>query len=173
MENIFIIISSVIVIILNVYLGIFVLLKNRSIKIKTSFLFLTLSVSFWVFTILMSWIPIGNKYLDFWSNATFFGPSVLVAALLYFSFVFPKEVKNKYKVPLLSLCAVSLVTVILLAIYQKINIKTYNPWTMERGYGINVFIGYFLVFSSFSFFNLIKSHRISRGIERIQIKFVF
>ncbi|MCD6270658.1 hypothetical protein J7J23_02700 [bacterium] len=86
--------SLIIVAVFNLFLGIFVFLKDRKNNINKVFLALTACLAFWALSLLILYLKTGEKHLNFWSNTVFWGPSFLIAFLLYFSLIFPENKKK-------------------------------------------------------------------------------
>ena len=172
MQQLLLNVSLIIVAVFNLFLGIFVFSKNRKNNINKVFLALTVCLAVWALTILMTYLRIGAKHLDFWSNATFWGPSFLIAFLLYFSLIFPENKKKISRKATILIFTPSFI-LFFLSVFQKINIKTYNAWTMDRGFGIyifNFFLFFYLLLTFFEFYNTFKH---TTGTEKQQVKFVF
>ncbi|EKD71808.1 MAG: hypothetical protein ACD_46C00092G0004, partial [uncultured bacterium] len=157
--------------VLDVSLGVLTYLKGKNRRTNQIFALLTFNLALWSFTIFLSWIPGTVGMIDFWSNATFWGPSFVAGLLVYFVLIFPqtKKFPSIFYNLIIFLPAIAL---FFLAIYQKINTKTINPWTIERGYGIYIFEIYFLICLLFSFYKLIKSHHNASGVQKMQIRYV-
>src|SRR3989338_8593226 len=157
---------------LNLSLGLIVLFNNRKNQVNIVFFAMTVLLALWAFTILMNWVVVEGVYVDFWSNATFWGPSFLSGFLLYFSLIFTRNHKKR-GAKTLSIILFPALILFILALFNQINNKTYNPWTIERGFGIHIFNIYFSICAIFCFINLYRSIRRAVNIEKTQIKFVF
>lgn len=157
--------------VLNILLGVTVFFRNRKNEVNLTFSLIAYCVAIWTLAIFLSWLPSEVRRIDFWSNATFWGPSFIGPLLFYFSLIFPRKkitVKPIYKIALFT----PAVLLFFLAIFNQINTKTYNPYTMERGFGIYVFLIYFaLVFIS-ALVVLIRNLLTSSGIVKAQLKYV-
>ena len=124
-------------------LAVLVILRNRKNIINKLFAGISFCVFLWIVTIYLSWHPSLISQIDFWSNATFWGPSFLGPLLVYFSKKFPRDDSLKrQEIFLLFLPAFIL---IILSLLNQINTKTHDSQNIERGFGIYIFIVYFFI----------------------------
>lgn len=172
--SLFMLVALISVSFFNVILGLFVYLKNRKKTINIIFFFISICISVWALTILISWSDWGAKHIDFWSNAAFWGPSFLPSFLLLFSLAFSEdEIKIKKLKKVVFLIFLLSFALLALALAQKINVKTINPWTIERGFGIKVFNIYFISFILLPFYFLFRTYKKSSGSVREQIYTIY
>ena len=164
-------VSLIVVAAFNLFLGFLVLSKDKRNQVNIIYILLVICLATWALTILMSWIELGVKHIDFWSNATFWGPSLLTGLLLYFAIIFPEDRKIHLKTLIIILIPAFIL--IVLALLKLINTKTYNPWTIERGFGIYVFNIYFVSCILLTFIKLYKTYKRSSGITRKQVGLFF
>jgi signal transduction histidine kinase len=154
---------------LSLFFGFFVFLRQEKNIITLFFLFLCTCTSFWALSILLSWTT--EEYIDFWSNATFIGPIILIWILFLFSLVFPNK-KETFNKKIIILSAIPPLVVVFLAFSKLINIKTYSPLEIERGFGIHIFSAVFIFYALLSFFSFLKSFKVSSGKTKIRIKLI-
>lgn len=173
MTEVAIIVPSVFVTTFTLVVGVWVLVrKGGSKSLSVLFFILTLNIATWAMTIMMSWLPIGATMINFWSNATFWGPIFLLATLVAFTLVFPDD---RYKLSLSKLLLIyaPVGPLMYLALSEKINIETLDPYTIERGPGIVFFNIYFIVYVVIALFILANKYKITQGVQKMQLRFVF
>ncbi len=155
---------------IDIILGFLILLRNRKNRVNITFAALTFCLAIWSSTIYITYLPEVSN-LDFWSNATFWGPSLVPSLLIYFTLIFP--VRRK-KIPLFTRTFLILIPLVLLtlAFLQLINIKTYDPVTIDRGFGYYLFSLYFFTGIFYSIFRLIYRQRKLEGIDKIRVTYL-
>jgi len=159
-----------VVAIIDITLGLLILMRNKRNLVNLIFAALTFCLALWSCTIFITYLPnISN--LDFWSNATFWGPSLLPSLLIYFTLIFPVKQKKISKFVKVILISIPLLLIIL-SLLQQINTKTYDPVTIERGFGYYLFSIYFFAGIFYSIIKLLYRHHKLDGIDRVRITYL-
>jgi PAS domain S-box-containing protein len=158
----------------NTALGLVVLARNYRSNINRSFAALAFCLAAWAFCVFKVWNAATEPQALFWVRACYLGPA-FPGLLWYFSLVFPREDK-KIKWPQL------LIMFLPSAVFAPL---IFSPLIVERvtktAWGYNVLRGsLYYVFSAFlvgylvlGFVNLAVRLFKARGIEKIQIRYVF
>ncbi|MFA4858144.1 MAG: ATP-binding protein [Candidatus Margulisiibacteriota bacterium] len=158
----------------NASLGLVVLARNYRSNINRSFAALAFCLAVWAFCVFKAWSASTEPQALFWIRACFLGPA-FPGLLWYFSLVFPRE-ENKIKWPqflIMFLPSVIFVPLIFSPlIIEKAEKMTwgYNALSGPLYYIFAMFLAaYFLL----GFMNLANKLFKAKGIEKIQIRYVF
>ncbi|MFA6336579.1 MAG: ATP-binding protein [Candidatus Paceibacterota bacterium] len=165
---------------INFSIGFFIYFSNPKNKINFWFGLSAFSVALWVFSNAICLFLVQDiKNAIFWAEISYVSAIFIAATFFYFSSSFPLslsklpeyQIKKKYKILAGILTLVSLVAVI----FPNFTIKTIilNPWKIVTGPGLYVFAFCFLGLTISSVYQLIKKYRNSKGIEKIQMAYLF
>ncbi len=171
-------IFSSIILIINFSLGFLVYFTNRKNRINQLFLLLILGVGIWMTGIIL--IPMISGFnlnlVLLVGRVPFFGASLLAIAFLFFSQLFPRK---HLKLPLIINIFFSVLTIAL--IYTSLGTKfiiedmVLTNGIYEPSFG-TLYPLWGLLFLSIMLFGMILlgwKYKITKGIERIQIKYFF
>jgi len=163
----------VLVFILNIGLGILTYVKNPHSRVNISFAIFSWASASWIVSVLMAFSLKDPIWKLFWSRMCFVGPSIIPAAFLYFSLVFPKRKKLVSPIAVILICIFSLTLVLLSFTKLMIHSADWETVTFKYGLAHKYFGIYFILFMFAGILFLIKSFRKSKGLERIQITYCF
>ncbi|MEM5810075.1 MAG: histidine kinase N-terminal 7TM domain-containing protein [Candidatus Aenigmatarchaeota archaeon] len=164
---------------LHLLIAIFIYSKNPKSKINLWFSLITVSVALWAFTNAICFKVKTLGAAIFWSEISYISAIFIAASFLYFSLFFPPEVSSlKKQLPkryhkIYLIFSVPLVSIITLIPGFTIKTIILHPWKIITGTGLYVFAIYFLGTMGWGFLNLIRKYPFSRGIERLQLKYLF
>lgn len=175
----FLLASSIVILIANLFLGLFVYFGNRRSRLHQCYLLLILSISIWIMGIIL--IPlIGIKYRNWLILAgkiPFLGGSLVAGFFLYFSQLFPKKsisfskIINLFAIVLIiGMVLMSLFTDLALRDVLILNHREYRP---EYGSLYPFWAIIFLLYFGNGLAILIRKYRKAQGIEKLQIKYFF
>ena len=158
-----------------IVLGLYLLFNNPKNEINLYFAGVCCSLAFWTVSVLM--LRQAGQIADivFWGKFIFFGPILTVYLFLCFSFVFPERTVAKMAFRQAILFVPTGILLVLLAgpwILQAAEITTLGPSPIY-GLAYPVFAFYLLFYFSWGIFNLIRKHRWVKGVEKIQIRYLF
>ena len=167
-------IISIIIILANFILGLWVLLNNPRKKANQSVFAIATSCTIWVFTNLMVDIARTNTAALNWSKATLFGPLFIPVFFLYFSYVFPRYVKLDWKKLLLLFSPSVLFLIFLPTKYniQEAQIVVKNVPRVIPGILYIYFFIYFLIYCGVAIYHFFKNAKKCSLVERTQIKYI-
>ncbi len=162
------------VFLINTGLGLFVFFKQLSQKrIKISFSILSWALALWNFSVLMIYLFSDPWWRLFWVRMSFAATSIAPFAFFSFSLFFPngKWIISNRKLLLISIPSMAFI----LLSFTNLMIESVQWATLISKYGrIHPFFGIFVFINIIGgLFFLLKSHRNSIGIERLQIKYCF
>lgn len=170
-----ILISSIIIGVAILLLGIFVYSANKKDLINKIFFFLTVGVFVWILTIAVRFSGIADDLTLLSTRMSYTAIVVVVFLFTYFSYIFP--IKNKYKFPFL-IASLTTISMIILSLFTSYIIQDVISTSSEQ---INIFGPYFYVFGVYfilyvgwGMFNLIskRSHLDITGIAQINFMIV-
>jgi len=164
---------TVFLLLVQIALGAYVLLRTSRNKTSFSFACFCLSLSLWAFPAYMLQSAASLQGVEFWGRYIFLGPVLIAYFFLYFTFVFPKgEMKRSLSLILFLPMIIFLFLVPSSLILKKGVLSTSGPVPVW-GPAYPWFAFYFLSYFLWGVYNLFQKYRINRGIERTQIKYVF
>ena len=164
--------------ILNLGLGFFIYFKNRKNKINISYAFLSLGLAGWALTNAIFQINPSLEKALFWARLSDISAILLVSSLFYFSLVFPEDilVSQKYRYYLLYSLTI-LVTLISLPnfdfVRKEVVFRDHIQKQIITGNGFYIFAFYILLFLIWTIINLKEKYKISKGIVKFQLQYVF
>ena len=164
---------------INLLIASFVYFKNPKGKINIWFGLTTLSVALWAFTNAVCLKVETIKSAILWSQISYISAILIASFFFYFSLIFPISIsglekyrpKKYHKIYLGFLVPLTFIIILI----PGLTIKTVvlHPWEIITGSGLYIFAIYFLGTMGWAFYNLIRKYFVSRGIERLQIKYLF
>lgn len=165
--------SLIIIVILNLFLGFFVFSKDSTSRINRSFLCVTIYIVIWAISNYLADISITTNNATFWTRTTFLSSTFLVWYLYIFSVHFPKNnIINRNKLIFLT---IPLIVMIILS-YSNIIVKVaiHLDWGAQVIFGNYpyLFTVYFISFIFSAIWNFINNYRVTRGINRSQLIYV-
>jgi signal transduction histidine kinase len=164
--------------ILNLGLGFFIYFKNRKNKINISYAFLSLGLAGWALTNAIFQITPSLEKALFWARLSDISAILLVSSLFYFSLVFPEDIliSQKYQYYLLYSLTI-LVTLISLPnfdfVRKEVAFRDHVQKQIITGNGFYIFAFYILLFLIWTIINLKEKYKISKGIVKFQLQYVF
>lgn len=170
-------ILSIIILLICIFLGFIVIIKNRKSFLNRIFFLITISVIIWIFTNLMVDISSSERSAFFWSQLTILGPLFLPPLILLFFSMFPNNksryIKNKNK--LLFLFIPSILLLFFIPTKYNVTNVVFKDWGIDVSVGslYTYFLVFFVVYLTLGLFYLLKSYRQAKNIERAQIVHVF
>ena len=160
----------------NIALGILIFTRRSPANKKIHFIFsfLCLASALWVFCVLMVFLSEKIDLKLFWVRSTFAVSGFIPALFLHFSLIFPNDQRDIRFLKTLLIYAPSLffATVSQTPWIVKSIIQT-EPYIL--GYGIlhKFFSIHLAIFLASGLYFLLRTHRTSAGIYRLQIKYCF
>ena len=162
------------VFLLNVGLGLIVYLKKYPHqRVNIAFSIFSWASAGWILSVLMFFLVENSTWRLFWARMSFVGPSIIPAAFIYFSIVFPGEKRTVEPRNVLFLITLSSIFVILSISGLIVRSLQSDHLTLNYGMAHRFFSIYFMILMCGGIFFLIQSYRKSIGLERIQIKYCF
>ena len=168
---------SLFVLIVTLFLGFFVYLKDKKNIIHKYFSFFVISTAFWIFANFMVDISKQESQVLLWSKLTLVGPILLASFFLSFSLFFPKK---KTDVSLSKIFIIFIPAFILLSltlskfnIEKVISIPIEGPPEVKAGILYYPFAIYLLSYMGLALYRLLREYKSSSFLEKAQIKFVF
>ncbi|OGC03562.1 hypothetical protein A2276_01455 [candidate division WOR-1 bacterium RIFOXYA12_FULL_43_27] len=158
-----------------VFMGIFAVLQGYKNGINFSFSLIAFAMAVWIFGVSVVWTSKDPVLVDFWGKAAFTGASFIPALMLYFSRVFPKELRAVLWAEKAAIFLPLLIFPILIWNNQVISEVIITPAGFVSRYGMAYlwFVLYILLFLVWAFFNLLKSYRTLSGLYLDQLKYLF
>jgi len=173
---IFTIIILVISLVVNLGLGLLIFTRSSQFykKIYLIFGFLCISSALWIFSVLMVFISKEIGWKLFWVRMIFGITSFIPAIFLNFSLIFPSY---RYTVNLVKKILIYLPPLFFLAICQTdliaMSFVQIEPYIVEYGIMHNLFSVYLITYLGIGFYFLLKTHKTSTGVYRLQITYCF
>lgn len=144
---------------------------HRSVNV--SFSLFTWALAGWTLSILLMYLFIDPVWKLFWGRMSFVAASNIPSTFLFFSLVFPKEMKplSSLKRALIFLPS----TLFGLISFTDWMVRSAQWDTMMVNYGPahKIFSIYFISAMSGGIFFLVRSYKNSVGLERLQVKYCF
>jgi len=160
----------------NLFLGLLIFIRNPKDKINRSFGFLTLGIGLWSIFNYLADNPINDQYALVWNRLVFAVAFLQGGTLLYFSLVFPKEVKKLKNLTKWLIYPVSFILAVVAACTDLIikNIE-FLDWGTNVNPGIiyPIFIAFMVVTVVGCVIILFLKYRNTSGLEKAQIKYIF
>jgi len=155
-------------------LGLFILSKDFRSKKNRSLASLILSLTVWVFCLLITDTAQDISVALFWARMAIIGPGFIPALFLYFCLNFTNDAKvNKWYMPLIYLPAAVFTFLSPTALNVKsVRIHTWGSEVIPGILYLFLFL-YFIIYFSFAFYNLFKSYKAANSSHRNQIKYIF
>ncbi|USN53795.1 MAG: hypothetical protein H6760_01335 [Candidatus Nomurabacteria bacterium] len=160
------------------YLSLIILLLRRENTSSRLFGATVITLSLWILSILLLNISSSKEEILFFSRSSFIGPIILIPTFLLFSWYFPKKTIHLRKsiIIVVSLTACFfLIATFTPYVIQDVTIKVGEGVSLTYQLGTLYFFQFiFLAFSLlYSFFILYKKYKKSKGLEKLQIRYLF
>lgn len=156
-------------------LGLFVLFKNRKSNINRSFFFFCIAVAAWSYAYLFWQIATTETAALFWTRALMAGAIFIPASYLHFVVSFLNLAKEKRK---LVISGYVLSFIFFLFNFTPLFVKGVLPrlsfpYWPQPGITFHPFLLLFFGCVIYSWYLMLKAHRESTGIMRVQVRYVF
>ncbi len=163
------------VILANLLLGVFVLIKNVKGKINVSFFGVTLSIVLWTIGACIFWNSNDINTAAWGGKLAFLGAAAIPAFLLLFGLAFPKELKPISALRWVLIFSPLALFPILIFSNQVLKEVVFLGGGISRIYGpaYPLFSIYYIFYLGLFFYYLFIKQRVLGGINRIQIRYVF
>lgn len=161
---------------LNVSLAIFIYSRGTKKRVNISYSLAVLSVSLWSLSLGMVQVVESAAHAILWAKAAYLFATFIAANFLYFSLVFPYSHKPLTHRTLLFIFGFPFLLAILLGTTNfLIRGIVSQPWGREFILGAPEYLAYtlwFLVVMGWPFFHLYHKYKRSKGVERMQLRYV-
>ncbi|MEK7376999.1 MAG: histidine kinase N-terminal 7TM domain-containing protein, partial [Candidatus Margulisiibacteriota bacterium] len=149
--------------------------KNPGSEINRSFSLFVLSIAIWAFCIMMTFLGGSKSSILFWIRFVYVGGILIPSSFLNFSCVFPQKDKNFGIGKLAAIYFPAVLFFLILPTDLIISSRTVEPWNFKPVYGAAypLFTFFVLSFMIFGFLNMLRKYSEARGIERMQMRYVF
>ncbi|MBM4338973.1 MAG: GAF domain-containing protein [Deltaproteobacteria bacterium] len=170
------IIILIISLVVNLGLGLLIFTRSSHFyrKIYLIFGFLCISSALWIFSVLMVFVSKEIGWKLFWVRMVFGITSFIPAIFLNFSLIFPSY---RYTVNSAPKILIYLPPLFFLAICQTdliaMSFVQIEPYIVEYGIMHNLFSVYLIAYLGIGFYFLLKTHKNSTGVYRLQITYCF
>ena len=163
-----------IVFILTVGLGLLVYRSNSPHRrVNIAFSISSWASAGWILSVLMIYLFKEPLWKLFWVRMSFVASSNIPSTFFYFSLIFPKEKRNISLLKIVLIFLPSSIFTLLSLTGLMVYSVDWKTFTTDYGLAHPFFSAYFILSISGGIFFLIKSFKISIGLERIQIKYCF
>jgi signal transduction histidine kinase len=163
-----------IVFILTVGLGLLVYRSNSPHRrVNIAFSISSWASAGWILSVLMIYLFKEPLWKLFWVRMSFVASSNIPSTFFYFSLIFPKEKRNISLLKIVLIFLPSSIFTLLSLTGLMVHSVDWKTFTTDYGLARPFFSAYFILSISGGIFFLIKSFKISIGLERIQIKYCF
>jgi len=155
-------------------LGLTIYNRNRKNKVNIVFTLLSLVVVFWGATLFFFQYPILFPSI-IWLKTCYFLVLFLIGFLLLFSLVFPKETDKKHlflKIFFLIPAFIFAYTIIFTNLFVADVVSETWGYKQILGSAYPIFGIWASIITGMAVFNLWKSYRDSKGIEKVQLKYI-
>jgi len=164
--------STIVLLLAQIGLGIYVLLRTSRTRSGFSFAGFCFSLSLWSFAAYMLKHAASVAGVELWGRYIFLGPVLIAYCFLYFSFIFPKgEIKGLLNLILAAFMLLMLALVPTPLILEKGVLTEAGP-SPVWGTAYPLFSFYFLLYVIWGFYNFVRKFASSEGSEKTQIKYV-
>ncbi|MFH1541501.1 MAG: histidine kinase N-terminal 7TM domain-containing protein [bacterium] len=170
--NFFILLS---VFLAQISFGCYVLFNNYKNEINFSLAFSCFSLALWTIGVYLLQNASGLGATIFWGRFIYLGPVLLVYFFLYFSLVFPKRYGRHLKFNKQLLFVPTLIVLAIIPtswLLESVELRAIGPKPIF-GLGYSGFAIYFLLYFLSGCAHLFNKYRLSKGVEKIQIRYVF
>ncbi|MEK7631590.1 MAG: histidine kinase N-terminal 7TM domain-containing protein [Patescibacteria group bacterium] len=176
----FLYLLNLLAVLVNLGLGIFVYFNGRKKKVNRAYLFLSLAISGWVFTNLLTYYLVDYNAIAISGKFDYAFAALLVPLFFTFAIYFPNEkfhIKTKLLHIGLIVSWVSGILVIIASLFTKyIQVRpiviTPHVVTIEQGSGHPYFFAYYILFVAWAFAILIQKIKRTTGIDKQKITIV-
>lgn len=159
--------------VLNLFLGLLVYRRHAKNLVNRLFLFLILSVLFWLLFNFLSdlqWLTL------LWNRLTYVGSTLIAVTLVYFAYLFPDNKAHigiiKHTLIIVPAVAVIFATVFTGLVVSDIKFESWGTDILPGPLGL-FYPLYFLIYSIWALVILWRKYRINRGIQRNQLRYMF
>lgn len=159
----------------NLILGVVVLLNNKKNKANQTFFGFVVFVVIWIISAFLSEFSIPDFYKILLSKITMASAIIAFVFFFYFSFYFPIKKHLRYFFSLLILSSCILLAGAILFSKFLIQGIVHQPWGFDliySSFGMNLFLGYFLLLVVVSIINFIRSYIKLKKIKRLQLQYL-
>ncbi len=155
------------------FLGIFVFLKNKKLKLNIIFFLLSIAMTVWLFSTFMMFVSKTDDQAIFWDRTVYLGVVLIPILMYHFGLAFSKTRNSKILYSGYFLA----VTFLILSRtdYFVADLFKYQ-WGVHTKAQIfhHIFLAYFSIYLFLFYFNLYCHYRKTKiGIERNQTKYIF
>lgn len=171
------ILGLILIILANLFLALVVYIKSQLPQIRNFFLFLSLSISAWTITIILSTTTSGRSLILFWYNLAFAGPALVAYLLLQFSLATLK--KGAGSRLLLGLLFLPTIFFVFLAaaggLVTQVSLTPNGQLKEITGYHLRyyLFALYFTSYVIFAFYKIQANYQKTKGINKIILLYLF
>ena len=157
----------------NLFLGIFLLVRARHNPAARVFAVTVFSIVVWSVSIFLETPIISHDFALFCSRLAFFSGSFIAASFLYFSIIFPKPIKGSLLIIKALIWGIgAFFAIISLSSLVIADEQLYNwGWSGVRGPLSRVFDVYFIIFMAIALVILMRKFFNERGIARVQLEY--
>ena len=167
---------SLLVVLANVLLGLFVLMRNYKNRLFQAFFLLAFSLSFWV---LASWqaglVREGDIPLV-WEKLSFAAGALIVPCFLYFSLLFTER-RISFLFKIFTLLIIPIFFIIFsftpFIVKEIERFETVIGYKVSLGFLFYIYAIYFVLYALVGFVIILSKYKSSFGILRLRIKYLF
>jgi len=165
----------IIVVLGDLFVGVFVYLKGRRGRINRSYCLASIIAAVWAFSVFMYSDASSPEAALMWTRIATAASSAFPAVFLYFTSIFPREEKTPGKTAILVTSCVAIIFTLISftdllvgGVAQNVRGFQFFPGT-----GYFYYIVYFVGFMGYAFYQLLSKQFAYTGISRMQIRYVF
>ena len=165
----------IITLLINLILGLIIFLKDKRNPINRIFGCIVFCIVLWILSIFMFRTSRNINNAFFWVKVSNGVTGFIPPLFLLFSLVFPRKkikISVLFKIVLVVTPIVFLIIGFLNLIASKVILVDY-VYSPISGALYPLFVLYFVIFFILAFRNLSQSYKYSRGVEKLQIKYLF
>ncbi|MFH0906684.1 MAG: ATP-binding protein [bacterium] len=160
----------------NFILGVFIFFKNRKDKINIYFSFTTFAIVFWTLGLVFFSQTSDVNIALIWARLYYIAAAFIATSFFAFSFVFPFRKYRLLKI-YKSFFYIFTIAVVLISVWPRAMLKeiVFNNWGKDVVLGqlYYIYVIYFVICMVGAFGNFIQKYKGLKGIQRIQIQYVF
>ncbi|MEX0621804.1 MAG: ATP-binding protein [Candidatus Woykebacteria bacterium] len=158
----------------SLFLGIFIIYKNRRDLRNVTFGVFTLTMATWVLVNFFADAAQTTEQATFWARMAIVTPSFMPFLLLLFSNIFPTQEKPLSKIHWFLLSIPALIFLLLSPTHLNVEREIITETGRELIVGplYTPFLVYFALYIVGTIFNLFRKYRKSTGLEKLQIQYL-
>ncbi len=141
--------------------------------VNVSFSLFTWALAGWALSILLMFLFIEPNWKLFWGRMSFLAASNIGSTFLFFSLVFPREMKPVSSVKRALIFLPSTLFAFISMTDWMVRSVRWDTMTVNYGPAHSIFSIYIILAVSGGIVSLIRSYRHSVGLERLQVKYCF